>query len=86
MRLRLMGEDMFPVEVKNISGHGIGILASAGALFPPYEDFPWFKDVPVAKILHVEEPAPGHYYWPILDGDLSAAIIAHPDRFPLTPK
>jgi hypothetical protein len=48
-----------------------------------YEDFPWFKDVPVGKILHVEEPAPGHYYWPDLDVDLTEEIIEHPERFPL---
>jgi hypothetical protein len=53
-------------------------------LFLAYEDFPWFKDAPVAKILSVEEPTPDHYYWSELDIDLSAGIIEHPDRFPLS--
>jgi hypothetical protein len=48
-----------------------------------YENFPWFKDVPVGKILNVEEPTPGHYYWPELDVDLTDEIISHPERFPL---
>jgi hypothetical protein len=48
-----------------------------------YEKFPWFRDVPVGKILRVEEPTPGHYYWPDLDVDLTDAIISHPERFPL---
>jgi len=47
-----------------------------------YADFPWFKDVPVGRILNVEEPTPGHYYWPDLDIDLTEEIISHPERFP----
>ncbi len=49
----------------------------------PYEDFPWFKEAPVAKVLNVEEPSPGHFYWPDLDVDISAEIIAAPDKYPL---
>lgn len=86
MSSRPLGESTSPVEVTNISAHGIWLLASEGELFLPYEDFPWFKDAPVAKILHVQEPTPGHYYWPDLDVDLTAEIIEHPDRFPLTAK
>jgi len=55
-------------------------------LFMAYEDFPWFKDAPVRKILHVEEPYPGHFYWPDLDVDLTAEIIEHRERFPLKVK
>jgi len=51
-----------------------------------YEDFPWFKDVPVRKFLNVEEPHAGHFYWPDLDVDLTAEIIEHPERFPLKMK
>jgi hypothetical protein len=49
----------------------------------PYGNFPWFRDVPVGKILNVEEPTPGHFYWPDLDIDLTEEIILHPERFPL---
>jgi hypothetical protein len=48
-----------------------------------YEDFPWFREQPVAAILNVEEPSPGHFYWPDIDLDLTAEIIKHPGRFPL---
>ena len=48
-----------------------------------YEDFPWFRDAPVGKVLNVEEPIPDHFYWPELDVDLTVEIIEHPDRFPL---
>ena len=52
-------------------------------LFMPYDEFPWFRDAPVAKIVNVEEPAPGHFYWPELDVDLTIEHIEHPERFPL---
>jgi hypothetical protein len=28
--------------------------------------------------------APGHFYWPDIDVDLTEDIIGHPERFPLT--
>lgn len=73
-------------EVTHISTHGIRLLGGGRELFMSYEDFPWFKDVTVGKILNVEEPTPGHYYWPDLDVDLTAEIIEHPERFPLKAK
>ena len=48
-----------------------------------YDEFPWFRDVPVKKILNVEEPTPGHFYWPELDVDLTSEMILHPEQFPL---
>ncbi|MDI9571083.1 MAG: DUF2442 domain-containing protein [Pseudomonadota bacterium] len=71
------------VEVTHISKTGVWILAGDRELFMSYEDFPWFLDAPVGKILNVEEPYPGHFYWPALDIDLTPEIIEHPERFPL---
>jgi hypothetical protein len=53
-------------------------------MFLAFDDFPWFKDAPVAKILNVEEPQPDHFFWPDLDIDLTSEIIQHPERYPLT--
>ncbi|MGD0488285.1 MAG: DUF2442 domain-containing protein [Syntrophorhabdales bacterium] len=74
------------VEITHISGSGVWLLAGDRELFMAYEDFPWFKDAPVGKILHVEEPYPEHFYWPDLDVDLTSEIIEHPERFPLKAK
>ncbi len=71
------------VEVTNISAHGFWMLTGAGEFFLSFDDFPWFKDVSVGKILNVEQPSTGHYYWPDLDVDLSLEIIRNPQRFPL---
>jgi len=51
-----------------------------------FDDFPWFKDVPLARVLNVEELTPGHFYWPDLDVDLTTEIIEHPERYPLLSK
>lgn len=75
-----------PVEITHISRNGIWLLAGDKEQFMAYADFPWFKDASVGKILDVEEPRPGHFYWPDLDVDLTEEIIQHPERFPLRAK
>ncbi len=74
------------VEITHISSNGIWLLAGDKELFMSYEDFPWFKEAPVGKIIHVEEPHAGHFHWPDLDVDLTVEIIEHPERFPLPAK
>ncbi len=86
MSLSTPGKNTSPVEITNVSSHGIWLLASSQELFMSYVDFPWFKDVAVGKIINVEEPTPGHFYWPELDIDLTVDIISHPERFPLKAK
>ncbi len=86
MSLGALGKSTSPIEVTHVSSHGVWLLAGDRELFMSYEDFPWFREVPVGKILNVEEPRPGHFYWPNLDVDLSEEIIAHPERFPLKAK
>ncbi len=86
MSLSALGKNTSRVEVTHVSRHGIWLLAGDRELFMSYEHFPSFKDVPVGKILNVEEPTPGRFYWLDLDVDLSQEIIAHPERFPLKAK
>ena len=86
MSSKAPGKNTSPVEVTHISSNGVWILAGDKELFMSYEDFPWFKDVPVAKIINVQEPQPKHFYWPDLDVDLTADIIEHPERYPLKAK
>lgn len=83
MSSRALGKNTSAVEVTNISSHGVWLLAADREMFMSYEDFPWLKDVPVGKVINVEEPTPGHFYWPDLDIDLTSEIIEHPERFPL---
>ncbi|QJD30048.1 DUF2442 domain-containing protein [Methylococcus geothermalis] len=77
------GADISPVEVTNISLHGFWVLLHEEELFLPFSEFPWFRDVAVGKILHIELPSENHLYWPELDVDLAVESIRHPERFPL---
>ncbi|MFA4836881.1 MAG: DUF2442 domain-containing protein [Dehalococcoidia bacterium] len=86
MSSKAPGKNISAVEVTHISSNGVWILSGDRELFMAYVDFPWFKDVPVAKIIKVEEPQPGHFYWPDLDVDLTVDIIEHPERYPLKAK
>jgi hypothetical protein len=86
MSSKALGKNTSAAEVTNISSHGVWLLAGDRELFMSYEDFPWFKNIAVGKILNVEEPRPGHFYWPDLDIDLTEEIIEHPERFPLKAK
>ena len=83
MKLLMHGSSTLPVEVTNISTHGIWLLAHEKELFLSYADFPWFKDQAVKSIVNVEEQSHGHYYWPDIDIDLNHEIIEHPENFPL---
>ncbi len=80
------GEAKFCVEVTNISQHGFWLLLEDEELFLPFAEFPWFRDVAVGKILHVELPSYSHLYWPELDVDLAVESIRHPEQFPLVSK
>ena len=71
------------IEVTNISQHGLWLFTDAGERFLAFDDFPWFRNALVAQILNVQQPSPGHYYWPDLDVDLSLKIIERPQDYPL---
>ena len=78
------GISTFPVEVTSLpSKHGFRLLLEDAELFLPFSEFPWFRELPVGKILHVELPSAKHLYWPELDIDLAFESIRHPERFPL---
>lgn len=79
-----LGKSTSTVEVTNVSRHGPWLFAGERELFLPYAEFRWFKDAPLSSIFNVEEPSPGHFYWPDLDVDLGIETIEHPERFPLT--
>jgi hypothetical protein len=63
--------------------HGIWLLADGQEHFLAYDDFPWFREATARAIFNVEEPNPGHFYWPELDVDLGIATIRSPKDYPL---
>lgn len=86
MNLEPLGTGTLTVEVTNVSTHGIWLLVGDREFFLGYEDFPWFRSAPIGKIVNVEEPTPGHFYWPDLDIDIGLQTIEHPENFPLKAK
>ena len=86
MKSQTPGIGISLLEVTNISPHGFWLLTAEDELFVPFDEFPWFKEARVSAILHVEQPHPGHLYWPDMDIDLSLESIRHPERYPLLSK
>lgn len=86
MNLSQHGSSISAVEVTNISAHGVWLLAHGKEMFMSYDDFPWFRDQSVKSIINVEEPSPGHFYWPDIDVDVTEEIIENPAKFPLKAK
>ncbi len=78
-----LGTDISEVEVTNVSKYGFWLLIHDQEVFVPFEQFPWFKEAAIGKLLHVELPSPHHLYWPDLDIDLAVESLSHPERFPL---
>ena len=74
------------IEVTHVSSHGVWLLAGGREHFLSYDDFPWFKDAPISKIINVKQAAPGHIRWPELDVDVNIESIDHPEKFPLKAK
>ena len=83
MTLQPLGQNTSQVEITHVSSNGVWLLTRDRELFMAYDDFPWFKDAAIGKILNVTEPTPGHFFWPDLDVDLGIESIEHPERFPL---
>jgi len=77
------GSPTSETEVTNVSPHGLWLLSHGNELFLSYDDFPWFKDASIGKVMNVEEVSPGHFYWPELDVDLGLKTIEEPEKYPL---
>ena len=75
-----------PVEVQQISSHGIWILVEEKEYFLPNNEFPWFKDATVGDICEVDLLHGNHLYWPKLDIDLALDSLDHLEQYPLIAK
>lgn len=86
MKSAKLGKRTSPVEVTNVSVHGFWILIENNEHFLSFEQFPWFRDAPIGRLVNVELPSAQHLYWPDLDVDLAVESIEFPERFPLISK
>jgi hypothetical protein len=83
---KVVGENISPIEVLNISKHGFWLLVQEEEYFLSFAEFSWFKEAKVADILNVELPHPHHLYWPALDVDLELESIKALEKYPLVYK
>lgn len=81
-----LGTSTSETEVTNVSKHGLWLLTSGRELYLPYDEFPWFRHASIQDVFEVEEPQPGHFYWPGLEVDLTLDSIEHSERYPLVAK
>jgi len=77
------GTSIFPVELSNVSAHGVWVLAGDEEFFLPFENFPWFRAATIEQLAAVERPTADHLRWPLLDIDVSVQSIRDPAAFPL---
>ncbi|MBM3319051.1 MAG: DUF2442 domain-containing protein [Candidatus Eisenbacteria bacterium] len=83
MRSAQRGKRTSAVEIGNISKHGFWLLVGDREMFLPFTKFPWFREVPIGKLLNVVLLHPQHLYWPDLDIDLAVQSIEQPEKYPL---
>lgn len=80
------GRNISAAEVVDIAPAGIWMLVDDREFLLSYEQFPWFRNAPVAAVFRLERPSPDHLYWPDLDVDLHVTSLEHPEQFPLVAK
>lgn len=83
MKSAAPGSSTSPVEVTNVSPHGLWLFVGERELFVSFKEFPWFREASVREITNVRLPSPHHLYWPDLDIDLAVESIEHPEKYPL---
>ena len=81
-----LGRNTSSVEVLNISGRGLWILANEREYFLSHRDFPWFKAAKVEEICNVQLIHERHLHWPDLDVDLNIDSFENLESYPLIHK
>ena len=79
MKSANIGTTVSGIDILNISPYGIWILIRDKEYLMDFDNFPWFKQAPIGKILKVELHHSHHLHWPDLDIDQ----IENPAKYPL---
>ena len=83
MKLKELGKTTLRAEVTNIDNMGFWLLVDEKEHYLSFEDFPWFIDSSIRKIIRVERESENHFHWPDLDVDLTLDMIDQPEAYPL---
>ncbi len=77
------GMAISPVEVVQVTRHGLWLAVGDAEHLLDFKHFPWFRDATIEAVCNVEEVSPGHFFWPALDIDLDLDTIKEPGKYPL---
>jgi hypothetical protein len=66
--------------VTNILQHGLWVLLEDRGLFLAFDQYPWFEQAAVERILGFERPQRGHRRWPEVEIDLSVGAMEDAER------
>jgi hypothetical protein len=80
------GKSTSATEVTSVSSHGLWLWLGDREVFLSYEEFPWFKEVPVGQLFNVKRLTKDHLHWPDLDVDIHVDSIDHPEKYSLVSK
>jgi len=72
-----------PTEIVQVTKFGLWLAVGDEELWLDYNHYPWFRNATIQSICDVQEPSPGHFFWPALDIDLDIDTLRHPEDFPL---
>jgi hypothetical protein len=79
----MLGTGTSPIEVVQLTPHGVWLAYHDTEFFLDHDLFPWFRDATATQVFNVQEISPEHFYWPDIDVDLDLERMQHPERFPL---
>ena len=82
MKSSAVGKNNSPVEVQEISRHGVWIYVKGKEYFLPYKDYPWFKEAKISEVCNVQLLYGMYLHWPDLDVDLELEALQHPEKYP----
>lgn len=83
MKSKKLGRNTSKTEVLNISPFGVWIYVADKEHFLPYDEYPWFRQAPIAAIQNIHLLHENHLYWPDLDVDLEVSSLNHPEQYSL---
>ena len=83
MKLQTPGTKTSEIEVSNIDSHGFWLFVKGKEYFLSYEEYPWFKNARVSKIINVQLLHGFHLHWPLLDVDLDLGFLQDSSKSPL---
>ena len=83
MKLKEHGKNISACEITNIDAVGFWLFVDGTEHYLSYTLYPWFLDATIKEITTIVRESDSHFYWPLLDVDLTLDMIENPENYPL---